>query len=40
MGNVLVRNQEDPEFDAMSDISVKSGLTKSSYTMYILIINS
>lgn len=29
----MVRDQNDPEFDVMSDISMKSGITKSSYTM-------
>lgn len=30
---VSVRNQDDPDFDAVSDVSMKSGLTRSSYTM-------
>lgn len=33
LGIVSVRNQDDPDFDAVSDVSMKSSLTRSSYTM-------
>ena len=33
MGNVMIRGENEGEMDAMSDISMKSGATKTSYTM-------
>ncbi len=33
MGDFNVKGLNEPEFDAMSDLSQKSGLTKTSYTM-------
>lgn len=33
LGIFNIKGANEPEFDAMSDISQKSGLTKSSYTM-------
>jgi elongator complex protein 1 len=33
MGTVVVRSAQEGEMDAMSDISQKTGATKTSYTM-------